>query len=595
MRPAGRPGGLFAAFSEITVRAFRNDRLLSCPVLSKAPNYGRVLERYLGGHAPEPRGTLPFLRAAARYAAANVGHLLFLAASAACIRLCGWKRPKVLESGESLIVIDSFALLPAIAAEENYTERYLPGLYEAARERGHGVVRLHRLYGGRSPGMLRRACAVLAGQGDGLLEAHLFTPGDWLRLLRHILVYPFALRGLVRSLRDTPAASPEAAIREALIACAGQCVLVGEARRIAGYRLGRLLAARPGRVHICSWHENQTVNKALQRGLAQAEAETGVHIRVIGAQLFLWPPELLNNHPDEGEATLGIEPDKVLVNGPYFLPEPVDPRYAIGPSLRYAHLFRGRVRFAEAAGENFVEANGIQMCAPSAPARTLPAPDPALEGLGRLNADGNENCRMDASKVAAPESRLSSLPEAESIAPVVSCRESTGPVETRASLPLLVLLSYHPEETRRVLELVRPLATARNGRGAVYRFHPATRPRDYASLLPENPVLAGGPFMEALDGAGAVIGSGSGALAEAAALGVPVLAVGDEGEGAVLNYLPAYGRGVLWEAVARPDEVEPALASLERRAEQRGEQARRLRDMLFTEPTRECIDGAFEL
>ncbi|MCL1939235.1 MAG: hypothetical protein FWG04_01055 [Desulfovibrionaceae bacterium] len=510
MRLGGRSGELFAAFARITAKAFQDDRLLSCPTLSKAPNYGRVLERWLGNEPAEARGGRFFCRIALRYLIANSGHLVFLLLSAVFARILRWKRPAFLQEGSRLALIDSFALLPEIARQGVYTERYLPGLAEEAAAQGYAVVRFHRLYGSRNPVLLWRACRVLAGD---LLEAHLFTLSDWLRLVRHCLVYPFSLYRLIRSLAGFGHGTPEAAIREALLDSAGQCVLIGEARRIAAYRLGLLLAGQSGSVRIFSWYENQTLNKALQRGLAQAESTTGKHVPVTGAQLFLWPASLLNNHPDDGEAALGLAPDTVLVNGPYFLPEASRQAYAVGPSLRYGHLFAGI------------------------------------------------------------------------------------PSENKTGAPLLVLLSYHPEETRRVLALALPLALAKKGPGVVYRFHPATRPEDFADKLPPHPVLSSGPLMDALLSAGAVLGAGSGSLAEAAALGIPVLSATGEPdtphEG--LNYLPDYGRGVLWERVAEPGEVPGALALLAAASGERQEQARVLRDMLFCEPTPESIRQAFAL
>lgn len=558
MRPGGRSGELFAAFARITAEVFGNDRLLSCPTLSKAPNYGRVLERYLRNELPKARGALFFCRAVLRYAAANGAHFLFLLLSAVFARVLRWKLPEALGRGKRLVVIDSFALLPEIAREGSCRERYLPGLAEAAAEQGHSVIRFHRLYGSRNPVVLWRACRILcradpgteAGTGtglagmtaasdagaEGLLEALLFSPLDWLRLIRHCLVYPFALHRLIRSLDGTGPGTPEAAIREALISSAGQCVLIGEARRIAAFRLGALLAARSeeaGPARIVSWYENQTVNKALQRGLAQAEAISGRHIPVIGAQLFLWPPSLLNNHPDDGEAALGLAPDMVLVNGPCFLPGKSRQRYAVGPSLRYGHLF----------------------------GRTSPA-------------------------FASPPRNAFAAP---------SENRPANPAAMRKDAPLLVLLSYHPEETRRVLELALPLAGKQDGPGVVYRFHPATRPEDFADSLPSAPVFSRGPLMDALREAGAVLGAGSGSLVEAAALGLPVLsATGEPGapdEG--LNYLPGYGRGVLWERVGRAEEIEAALASLTATSDQRPEQAKVLRDMFFCEPTPERIRQAF--
>jgi hypothetical protein len=522
MRPGGRSGELFAAFARITAKAFQDDRLLSCPTLSKAPNYGRVLERWLGNEPAEARGGRFFCRIALRYLIANGGHFVFLLLNAVFVRLLRRKRPAFLREGSKLALIDSFALLPEIARRGVYTERYLPGLAEEAAGQGYAVVRFHRLYGSRNPVLLWRACRVLAGD---LLEAHLFTLSDWLRLVRHCLVYPFSLYRLIRSLAGFGHGTPEAAIREALLDSAGQCVLIGEARRIAAYRLGLLLAERPGQpgtARIFSWYENQTINKALQRGLAQAESTTGRHVPVTGAQLFLWPASLLNNHPDDGEAALGLAPDTVLVNGSYFLPEESRQAYAVGPSLRYGHLFAG------------IPPSGKQ------------------ENGFSLNKTGT---------------------------------------------PLLALLSYHPEETRRVLALALPLALDKKGPGVVYRFHPATRPEDFADKLPPHPGLSNGPLMDALLSAGAVLGAGSGSLAEAAALGLPVLSATGEPdtphEG--LNYLPDYGRGVLWERVAGPEDVPGALALLADASGERREQARVLRDMLFCEPTPDRTRQAFEL
>jgi hypothetical protein len=324
---------------------------------------------------------------------------------------------------------------------------------------------------------------------------------------------------LIRSLSGFAPGSPEAAIREALLDTAGQCALLGESRRLAGFRLGLLLSSLPAAraPRVLAWYENQTVDKCLLRGLRQAEARSGCRLPVTGAQLFIWPDTLLNNHPDDGEAALGLAPDKVLVNGPFFLPEASSQNYALGPSLRYAHLFETD---------------------PDEP----PVTDP-------------------------------------------------GPRDRRT---LLALLSYHPEETRRVLELAPPLA--RSGLDIVYRFHPATDPGDYAALLPEAPRLSSAPLSLALKAAGAVLGAGSGALAEAVALGLPVLAVAHPRPGLGLDYLPDFGKGELWESVSVPEDLEPALERLLAfaRSSERPQRVRDFRGLLFTEPTPERIRQAFE-
>ncbi|MDR1947357.1 MAG: hypothetical protein LBQ51_09375 [Desulfovibrio sp.] len=520
MRPEGRPGELFAAFSRINARAFRDDRLVSCPVLSKAPDCGDVLRRFLAPATRRPRSPAFWLKCALRYAAANLGHLAFMLCAALFIRFLRFKMPATSEGkgqggdGETLI-LDTFAVLPALAEDGAYRELYLVGLEESARAAGHEVLTLFRFYGSRDPRLLRKALGVLSRKAGAMTEIHLLTCTDWARLLLHTLLYPFSLLRLVRSLREYPPSSPEACIREALIDCAGQCVLVGESRRLAARRLAFLLSRESSpdlrRARVISWYENQTVNKAFQRGLAGAEAEGARRVHVTGAQLFIWPGNLLNNHADDVEAELGLAPDCVLVNGPCFLPEHSRQDYAVGPALRYAGVFR-------------------------------PRPCPAGSG------------------------------------------------------PVLVLLSYHTEETERVLRLLRA-AGRENPEAFVYRFHPATRPGDFASLLPPEPRLSAGSLRDALDAAGAIIGAGSGAVVEAAATGIPVLAVEDPSgiAGLGLNYLPDFGKGELWESVRAPCDVPRALDRLRAELPDRPEKVRAFRDMLFCEATPERIRESFRL
>lgn len=529
MQPYGKSAELFAAFSRITSRVFSGDTLLSCPNLAKSPNYGQVLQRFVR-QAPHIDLTRRMaLKIVWRYLLSNGAHLLFLLLTRLYVLLLGWKLPGSLGAAslrharQPLMVIDTFAVLPKIVEEKDYKEVYLAGLYEAARTGGYDCPRLFRLYGSRNPLVLWKALTILRNTGDGLLEAHLFTLSDWLRLFRHVAVYPFALYSLIRSLTHYPPSSPERHIRDALILTAGQCIVHGEARRLAGLRLAMLFSAWPGykesRPKIITWYENQAVNKAFHRGVRQGNRKSGMHTHIVGAQLFTWPPTLLNDHPDDAEAALGLAPDVVAVNGTYFLPEASTQHYVVGPSLRYADLFS---------------------------------------------------------------------PQAAKI---------PGDSSSSAAENILVLFSYHPEEIRRVLEIVLPLA--RSGRTVAYKFHPATQPKDYAAWLPDNPAIVTGSLSAAIKNAGIIIGSGSGVLAEAVCLGVPVITVDDPSGIAELgmNFLPPFGKGQLWQSISRGSELAPALEELGAFLRTPAYLERRLafRALLYTEPTPERIAGLLAL
>ena len=537
MHPTGKLHELFHAYSRINGTAFRNPHLICCPTLSKAPNYGNVVRRFLEGSVLPPQGRQAWARLWLRYAATNLGHLLFLLVAKLWVLLLGWRMPSALQHPQGgqrpVLVIDTFALLPQIAREKRYQEMYLTGVWEAAHAAGYTPVRLFRLYGSRNPRVLWQALAALSQSGAGLTEVHLLRLRDFVTLVWHLCVYPFALCSLIRSLRNHPPGTPEQAIHDALIASAGQCVLVGEAYRLAAFRLGGLLAHAAKNQEmapkVLSWYENQTLNKAFMQGLRSAQ-QHGPSTVVIGAQLFTWPAALLNNHADDVEAALGLAPDVVVVTGPEFLPEGSTQHYVVGPALRYRHLFMPQATPARAAEQG--------------------APG------GTTAASGTNNEK-----------------------------------------PLLALLSYHPEETRRVLELVRPLAVTPGT--VAYKFHPATKAADFAALLPPTPTLVTTPLAEALAGASGVIGAGSGALAEAVSLGCPVLAARTPGEEADmgLNYLPNFGEGQLWATVEMPEAVAPALAALrafQHSAEYPASKAA-FTGLLFTEPTPQSIEALLAL
>ena len=597
MRLSGPFAELFAAFSRINRAAYHNDALVSCPVLSRAPNYGDILNRYINGTPSSRRGVLFFARGISRYLLTNFGHLAFLAFVRLALWKTGWQSPlqSPLQSPPApqqgrpsahsrLVIIDTYAVIPRLLESGKFAEAYLPDLAETARKAGHSVVHFYRLYGSRNPLHLMKALPVLQANGPGLIDALLLRGADWFLLVWHVVRYPFALLALVRSLADAPAGSPEWAIRNALVDTFGQCVVNGEALRLAARRLAEQLPAvddvepdeqdtqkqnaNPREVGaqktpancplIISWFENQTMNKCWYRGLWQARNEGAPRFRTLGAQLLVWPEALLNNHIDMREAEHGLLPDTILVNGPYFCPE--TPAEDNEPLVSPASL--------------------------ELPPQKMPclSPEPQI--------------------LAGPALRYRALFNAE---------ETIGKLTEGDEKPLLVLLSYHPAETRRVLALVQPLATARPD-AVAYKFHPATTVRDYAGLLPTHPQVVSGNLYDALAKAGAVIGSGSGALAEAAALGVATLAIVSEENGAnacesplpcaenkarevPLNYLPDFGKGVLWDAVSCADEIAPCLLRLREAAQARdfAQTVVRFRDLLFTRPDEKAVLAAFEL
>lgn len=337
MHVKGRMKELFDAFSRINERAFKNPRLVSCSVLSKVPHYDNVLRRFLIQAPIRPVSRLQVFELFIRYYVKNIGQFCLLAIARIAIAVAGWRPSPLSQKNAPTLIIDSFLLVPKVTERKRFNEVYLPGLAEEAEKQGWYPVFFLRFYGFTNPRMLYRTFKILHDHpANALTGMHLFSFGDWMRLLWHVLAYPVAHWGLVRSLRGVLHDAPEAYIRDALIHCLPQDCTTGEARRIAGRRLGEKLDPR---ARIVSWYENRTGNKAFFLGLHEAEEKSGRHIPTIGAQLYNWPDALLCSHPDDTEIERHLTPDRVLVNGPYYMPTASRQRYAPGPSLRHQALF----------------------------------------------------------------------------------------------------------------------------------------------------------------------------------------------------------------------------------------------------------------
>ncbi len=532
MQAQGKARELFEAFSRVNNFAYADTRLLANHVLSKTPHCHDILERFARGEAPQEFGFWQIVKLVFVCWAANLAVYGLLLAE----RFVQWRAglralPKIRGLASPLAVVDIFTLVNRINSEGKFKDYYLPGLYEALEARGHSYFILARLYGGRDPRVLRKTFEILRGHEHPVLtEGELMQFDDWLRLLWFALSFPFAVLRITSLLGKE---GSEGHIRAALIACLGQNYLSGERRRLAGRRLAEVL---PESAQIISWYENQVVDKCFYRGLWEGKCLA----RTYAAQLLTWPDTLLNNHADPADAKHHAVPAFVLVNGSYYLPEPLED-----------------LPGAQGSAEGSIESGA------EAPRHYFPyIPGPAY-GVG-------------------PALRYKPVFETD-LAP-------------NPDGPALFLLSYHPEETRRCLALARPLADS--GVPVAFKFHPATKVEDYQHLLPGNAALIKGGLAESLAGVSLVIGSGSGALGEAVAMGVPAINI-EPADGLGLNYLPDYGQGELWERAATTEELFAAkdklLAVVKGGGAKREESVRHFRSLIFGEPTKDRIVQAFDL
>ncbi len=544
MNPIGKSKELFDELSRINKMAYADTVHLANHVLSKTPCCG-MWERY-ERNIPPPQFTR--LQVAFKVMRTWIVHAavigLMMLARLAQLRTGMNNVRRINKKIHKFTLVDVFILINKVLDEKKFKDPYLPGLTDVLQKKGYNVAILARFYGTRNPRSLRRAFTILKKNNIPIItEYELFTAADWLDLIKFGFVFPIRTLSLVGKLEreeqlsrlssresdlNQEHYSPLAYISASLIQCLGQNYLSGEARRLAAKRLAKIL---PPDSRIIGWYENQTVDKCFYRGLADAGAE----FSTIGAQLFTWPAELLNNHADPADGLHRAVPETVLVNGPYFLPAP-------------SRQEEDQTGFS-------VEVPGLKPY--------IPYPDGPEYRIG-------------------PSLRYKDLFETE--------------IDPDPDAPVLMLLSYHREETERVLAFAKPLAE--KGVKLAIRFHPATNLQEFKHMLPVNYSLASGPLQSVMREASMVIGSGSGTLAEAVCMGLPVIAVKAK-DGTGLNYLPDYGKGELWECISSVEEFQAAseklLEALKSSKASRQERINAFRSLLFTKPDEEKIIQSFEL
>jgi hypothetical protein len=95
-----------------------------------------------------------------------------------------------------------------------------------------------------------------------------------------------------------------------------------------------------------------------------------------------------------------------------------------------------------------------------------------------------------------------------------------------------------------------------------------------------------------------VIGASTGSMVEAVSLGIPVISIVN-GTGFSHNYLPAFGKGALWDFATTSEEVialvEKFNFALENKRNEINRIAKKTREMYFCEPTEGKIIKAFDL
>lgn len=326
-------GEIFEFISKTNQTAYNDIFLLSNSLLSKNPVASKFIENCISGIGARDKAfkvRVIFFKVCKYYLKSLIIYLLYLL-QYVLFRFSGQKYD-IRSNGEELVLVNVVFYINKIIQTGRYSDLHFPGLEEVLKKRGKEYAYLPNFYGTRNPLRIYRTLKLLKKQNIPVLtEYQLLSLGNLISLFYFLLAYPIHVINFVRNMKVDPSDNVKI-LAKTLMEELEQVVLFVYLRYLQGKRIASLPFSR---IKCISWYENQSSQKNLYRGLREGKSK----VSIIGAQLFLWPARGLYFFPDKKEEKFGVVPDKILVNGKYYMPQDSQLNCSIGPSLRYKYLF----------------------------------------------------------------------------------------------------------------------------------------------------------------------------------------------------------------------------------------------------------------
>ena len=320
---------LFNHLSQISTEAYKDPFLLSNLLLSKQEYCGQILEKYLA-EEDSPNLTLKFItKKFLLYLIKNISCWIFSILTAILHKFSGQKFQ--LDDKNNLILLDTYFVKSHIIESNEFTDNYFPGLAKYLEKRKKEYVYIPKWYGSRSPFESFKIFNILKqDKAPVLTQYQVLGIGDYLKTLRFLILYPFSVFRLIKSLGSS---YEDKLINYAIWDVFDGVVIEHYMRFLLGERLSLLLK---GNLKCLSWYENLPIEKNFYSGLRHIPNKT----EIVGIQPYVRPNTIMNIFPDEKEIPYNVVPDKILVNGPGYCFDSEQIRVDIGPSWRYKYLFQ---------------------------------------------------------------------------------------------------------------------------------------------------------------------------------------------------------------------------------------------------------------
>lgn len=226
-------------------------------------------------------------------------------------------------------IIDVNGLVDKTNQDNSFNENYFTGIYEVFEKYNKQYAILLRPYPvGKNPFKLKKFFTIInKDKRDFVFEYEFLKLFDFVKLLFMIIVYPFRVLNLIQEEKN----EIDKIFNNSLIEDIKYFNFTSLTRYILGEHLSKMVSVK----NIYSWCEFQVI----ERSFNYAIKKNCNHIKLIGLQVYINYETFFNTYVDDIDFNMLSSPDKIIVNGKYYIRDLKKIIYETGVSLRYKSLF----------------------------------------------------------------------------------------------------------------------------------------------------------------------------------------------------------------------------------------------------------------
>jgi hypothetical protein len=235
---------------------------------------------------------------------------------------------------QDLHIVDIFVLSKDIVKSGKFNDRYLSNLVSVLNENNLNYAYLPYFYqDGYNPIKWFKLYKILKNSEHQFVsEFDLITWSDVLKMVVFLFRYPFALLGLIKSHKI------ENDIDKAIHCSLEHSLQKYTLKFYIRYLIGNNLAKKIDSFKLLSYCEYQDVDRTLYKGVNDVNSKN----KIYAYQQLRKHDFFMNMQIPEQDQMIGHAPDKIIVNGKYYIPEKTNYDY-MALAIRNKEVFTTKI------------------------------------------------------------------------------------------------------------------------------------------------------------------------------------------------------------------------------------------------------------